>query len=58
MIETICFVAGIILIVIFTPWFMHVLSFFNGAPAVLILFLNIALVLRFILFVIHRGADS
>lgn len=58
MIETICFVAGIILIVLFTPWFMHILSLFNGAPGVLLLFLNLALLIRFILFVIHRGADS
>lgn len=58
MIETICFVAGIILIVLFTPWFMHILSLFTGAPGVLLLFLNLALLIRFILFVIHRGADS
>lgn len=58
MIETICFVAAIILIALFSPWFLHVLGLFNGAPAVLILFLELALVIRFILFVIHRGADS
>lgn len=59
MIETICFVAAIILVLLFMPWFMHILNLFTGLiPAELLIFLTIALFIRFILFVIHRGADS
>lgn len=59
MIETICFLAAILLIVIFTPWFTHIANIFIGViPAELLVFLTLAVVIRFILFVIHRGADS
>lgn len=59
MIETICFVAAIILIILFTPWFVHIANIFVGViPGELLVFLSLAVVIRFILFVIHRGADS
>lgn len=59
MIETICFIASILLLVLFAPWFLHIANMFiNVIPGTLLTFTAIALVVRFILFVIHRGADS
>lgn len=59
MIETICLVAAILLILLFAPWFIHITQLFVGViPGYLLTFLGLALVIRFILFVIHRGADS
>lgn len=57
MIETICIVAAIIMVILFTPWIVHITGLFVGViPQSILAFAEIALVIKFILFVIHRGS--
>lgn len=59
MIEIIIIICAIILILLFMPWFLHIAGLFiNIIPSYLLLFMNLALIIKFILFVIHRGSNS
>lgn len=59
MIELICLVASILLIVIISPWVIHIMSMFiNVIPASILIFLELGILIKFILFVIHRGSES
>lgn len=59
MMEIIVIVCAIILILLFMPWFMHIAGLFiNIIPGYLLVFANLALIVKFILFVIHRGDNS
>lgn len=59
MMETIIIICAIVIILLFMPWFLHVANLFIGTiPTYLLVFMNLALIIKFILFVIHRGDNS
>lgn len=54
--EVLIVVCAILVIILFLPWITYLVGLFtNIIPAYFLVFLAIALVVRYILFVIHRG---